>query len=759
MSNIETNFIYKLLNEDVRDSLIEFLDVNIPYQGNKGWENHIINALSSFQKSRGYLQQNLQALDLAELLSVMQYNWSLLANKYGFSRKDKDTLARIRTCRNDSAHFNGLSEEDRLYELSIILDFLKMIRANPSLIDKINQIIGCEEEKKEDHRIYLFVNTGIYQGDGFYFSPYNAKRLIENRDFLLAEELIDLALCYEFGIGTPINLDKAFSILSTSSTGRGLYHAGRFLLNHKDITPDSQKKAFQYFRKSALEKYHKAYSTLSYCYFNGIGVKTDLSEVLHYAKLGEEVNEPTSIRYLGLLAEQQYFVPKEKDFVPRCYSKSFELGDVLAGYFLAKNYSTQNINAKAKEVMEKALPLLRDYSNDGDVIATYDLGVIYKYSSFWESDFRSSYKYFLKATEFGYPPAFAKTGDCYWKGEGTAVDKQEAIKWYKQGLNENNIDCCQILGKILLEGCKEAEVEPDYIEAEQCFDRIIDNDPESAYLNKGILHLKMHFCDYPGYHAEQAFSFFQKGLEAGSTLCSYYLGLCYLFEIGTEIDNKKAKELFNKAYSDNPFNANIAYPVVIIPADIERSDILLHGLAGYSNDVLAKYILGEKLLKSTLDTDKGKGLLLMQEAAEQGLSIAENYLGEYFEKSDQEKSLRFYEEATNNGFAPSLFNLGRVFEEGKIVKKDNIKAKEYYTSASQNGCKAADHKLQGIKTEEEIYEEFKRYKSKLRKITILGGLFFQYFSDTYFMKFMDKEAIEKESTNIASLCSSLSSIE
>ena len=116
-------------------------------------------------------------------------------------------------------------------------------------------------------------------------------------------------------------------------------------------------------------------------------------------------------------------------------------------------------------------------------------------------------------------------------------------------------------------------------------------------------------------------------------------------------------------YKINSFPSNIAYPVVIIPADIERSDILLHGLDGYSNDVLAKYILGEKLLKSTLDTDKGKGLLLMQEAAEQGLSIAENYLGEYFEKSDQEKSLRFYEEATNNGFAPSSFNLGRVFEE------------------------------------------------------------------------------------------------
>ena len=60
---------------------------------------------------------------------------------------------------------------------------------------------------------------------------------------------------------------------------------------------------------------------------------------------------------------------------------------------------------------------------------------------------------------------------------------------------------------------------------------------------------------------------------------------------------------------------------------------------------------------------------------------------------------------------------------------------------------------------QKITEEFERYKSKLRKITILGGLFFQYFSDTYFMKFMDEEAIEKESTNIASLCSSLSLIE
>ena len=52
MTNIDQKKIFELLNIDVRDSLIEFLDISIPYQGDKGWEKHIINALSSFQKSR-----------------------------------------------------------------------------------------------------------------------------------------------------------------------------------------------------------------------------------------------------------------------------------------------------------------------------------------------------------------------------------------------------------------------------------------------------------------------------------------------------------------------------------------------------------------------------------------------------------------------------------------------------------------------------------------------------------------------------------
>ena len=750
MTNINQKNIYELLNIDVRDCLIEFLDISIPYQGHKGWENHIINALSSFQKSREYLQPTLQSLDLAELLSVMQYNWRLLTTKYGFSLKDKGTLSHMRSLRNDSAHFKGISEEDLQYELTVIIDFLKMIQAKDSIIGKVEDLFRNTKSHKEQQS-FLYTNTGSYQGNSFSITEDEAKQLLLYGKGSDIDERIKLALCYEFGVGTTINLNEAFKLFSSISTGKGLYHAGRFLLSHQDFIPNSSKTAFQFFRKSALEGYTEAFSAVSYCYHQGIGIETDYSEMLRFAEMGEENIDPASLRYIGIWAK----LNNNEDLAFQYYAKSYELGDSMSGYNLAIIYLERVDIMKAKEIIQKVIPSLEQYARQGDCIASFVLGDIYL-RPYFVLDTSKSFRFFLKSATLNYVPAFSIVGLCYWEGNGTAVDKHQAIKWYKKGANDNNIDCCQILGKILLEGCKEAEVEPDYIEAEQCFDRIIDNDPESAYLNKGILHLKMHFCDYPGYHAEQAFSFFQKGFEAGSPLCSYYLGLCYLFEIGTEIDNKKAKELFNKAYSDNPFNANIAYPIVIIQADMERSDILLHGLAGYSNDVLAKYILGEKLLKSTLDTDEEKGLALMQEAAEQGLSIAENYLGEYFEKSDQEKSLRFYEEAANNGFASSSFNLGRVFEEGKIVKKDKVKAKEYYTSASQNSCKAADYKLKGIKNEEEITEEFERYKSKLRNITILGGLFFQYFSDTNFMKFMDEEAIEKESTNIASLCSSLS---
>ena len=751
MQSIEISYIYKLLNETVRNSLIEFLDVSIPYKGIKGWEKYIINALSSFQKSREFLQPTLQSLDLAELLSVMNYNWKLLSKTYSFSLKDKNTLALMRSCRNDSAHFKGTSEEDKQYQLAIILDFLKLIKAKESIIEEIEGLLYISNTKKETDSFY-FVNTGSYQDEAFTFSINMARQLFVNREFLSPEELVDLALCYEFGIGTTVNINEAYSILSSSSIGRGLYQAGRFLLSHRNYILDADKRAFQFYRKAAIEGYAKAFSAVTYCYHQEIGTKYDYSEMLRFAKMGEEKNDVASCRYLGLFAQQD----DNNVLAIKYYKKCYEFGDAMSGYNLALLYNNYGNVTEAKKTIETVLPILEKYSDHGDLVSSYALGLLFSKCNFWIVDLRKSFKYFSRAARLDYKPAYIKTAECFWRGEGTAVDIQEAIKWYRKGVAENDEESCLKLGQILLEGNRESEVEPDYIEAEQCFDRIIDNDPESAYLNKGILHLKMHFCDYPGYHAEQAFSFFQKGFEAGSPLCSYYLGLCYLFEIGTEIDNKKAKELFNKAYSDNPFNANIAYPIVIIQTDMERSDILLHGLAGYSNDVLAKYILGEKLLKSTLDTDEEKGLALMQEAAEQGLSIAENYLGEYFEKSDQEKSLRFYEEAANNGFASSSFNLGRVFEEGKIVKKDKVKAKEYYTSASQNSCKAADYKLKGIKTEEEINEEFERYKSKLREITILGGLFFQYFSDTNFMKFMDEEAIEKESTNIASICSSLS---
>lgn len=751
MKNNEPNSIFNLLNEDVRENLIEFLDVNIPYKGGRGWTNHIMDALSSFQKSREYIQPSLQSLDLAELLSVMHYNWNLLSKKNSFTLKDKNTLAQIRSLRNDSAHFKGITEEEKRYQLAIIIDFLKMIKAKESVIERI-EILLCIPQNKNEEPTYYLVNTGSYQDTTFTFSNNGAKQLIANRDYLNPDELVDLALCYEFGIGTPIDINEAYSIFSSSSKGKGLFHAGRFLLSHRDYFPESEKKAFQFFRKSATYGFPKAFSAVVYCYHLEIGTKTDYFEMLRFSKKGEEINDPASLRYLGLLARSD----NNDELALKYYKKSFELGDCISGYYLSDlMYSKYSNIFDTYNIIEKVLPDLEKYSDSGDVLASYVLGLIYSEGEYWTVDFRKSFKYFFKAAKLNYSPAFIKVANCFWKGNGTAVDRQEAIYWYRKGANVDDVESCIALGRILLDDSNE-EIESDYIEAEQCFNRIINLDPKNAYLYKGLLHLKMHFCDYSGYHAEQAFSFFQKGLEAESFLCPYYLGLCYLFEIGTEANKEKAKELFDIAYSNNPLNANIAYPVLFFTDDKERADIILHGLAGYSKDVLAKYVLGEKLIKSIIDAEIKEGLSLMEEAAVQGLAIAENFLGEYLENDDYEKSLRFYKEAALNGFAPAYYNLGRLFEKGKIVAKDKTKAKEYYTLALKNGFLAAEDIILGEKATEEITGIFEEYKSKLRNISIISGVFFQYNSDTSSMKFMDDEALEKESRVIAKLCNSLS---
>lgn len=80
--------------------------------------------------------------------------------------------------------------------------------------------------------------------------------------------------------------------------------------------------------------------------------------------------------------------------------------------------------------LQKTLELYRQEAARGDAVAAYDLGVMYDEGNLVAQDHAVANTWYRKSAEQGYPSAMINLGYNLAKGEGTAVDSVEAMKWF-----------------------------------------------------------------------------------------------------------------------------------------------------------------------------------------------------------------------------------------------------------------------------------------------------------------------------------------
>ncbi|PSM52352.1 Sel1 domain-containing protein [Campylobacter blaseri] len=86
--------------------------------------------------------------------------------------------------------------------------------------------------------------------------------------------------------------------------------------------------------------------------------------------------------------------------------------------------------------------------------------------------------------------------------------------------------------------------------------------------------------------------------------------------------------------------------------------------------------------------DDKKAFELLKKACDNGSLIGCDNLGNlYYTKQDYIKAATSYKKACNSNNALSCFNLGDLYMEGKGVKQDLQKAKEYFNKACEYGYK------------------------------------------------------------------------
>ncbi|UZO03368.1 uncharacterized protein OCT59_023775 [Rhizophagus irregularis] len=192
---------------------------------------------------------------------------------------------------------------------------------------------------------------------------------------------------------------------------------------------------------------------------------------------------------------------------------------------------------------------------------------------------------------------------------------------------------------------------------------------------------------------KKAFELFQKAAELGNSSGIYNVGYCYMKGYGTKTDGKKAFESYQKiANLGNAFGMNnLGYCYENgIGTDIDKQKVF--GIYQKAADL--GNLFGINNLGLVMRMENGIGNMknafeLYQKAADLGNSFGINNLGRCYENGigtdiDKEKALELYRKAADLGNLLGVNNVGRCYKNGIGTDVDMKKAIESYLKAADS---------------------------------------------------------------------------
>ena len=99
-----------------------------------------------------------------------------------------------------------------------------------------------------------------------------------------------------------------------------------------------------------------------------------------------------------------------------------------------------------------ALREWRPLAEQGNAMAQYVLGVMYRDGQGVPQDYRETEKWYQKAAAQGFAPAQFNLGVMYEYGQGVPQDHKEALKWYRKAAEQGDADAQTNLGSMYVNG-------------------------------------------------------------------------------------------------------------------------------------------------------------------------------------------------------------------------------------------------------------------------------------------------------------------
>ena len=377
------------------------------------------------------------------------------------------------------------------------------------------------------------------------------------------------------------------------------------------------------------------------------GIEMDIEKTLYCYNKAIERGNKSAMFSLGLM----YL---EGDGVPVNYDEAFKLfkaGDswYRLGICYAKGYGTPKDEAKAIECFKKD-----EYGNGNDEWAFSRLAYIHSKDDNKEEEF----KYTLRAAEFNGAEFLNKVGEMYYKGEGTTQDKTKAFEYFTRAYEIDDGDISVIWN---LRDC--------YIKGDG-----ITQDLEKAF-------------EYHKKYWNKIGNLVEKTLN--------YSELMYRFAnyaSSVSIDSKKVLEL----YLESAFGGNVEAIKYLIENDSETNyeNIAINWLIGFRNDKIGGFkkfgeIYYDLYLAHNHEIEyRKKAIEYFLKAYELGdVDSLRNIAQIYFDDGNYCKMIQYYQKAADEGNLISMFELGKIYHNGKYAAKNRSKASELFRVAYARGIK------------------------------------------------------------------------
>lgn len=412
------------------------------------------------------------------------------------------------------------------------------------------------------------------------------------------------------------------------------------------IEAEDYAQAKEYFEKAAEEGVVEAYCELGNLYFAGNGVDKDYKRAFELYQKGAKAGDPNSLHNLGMC----YFWGQgtETDLQKAAFynEKAAKAGVVKSMFDMGLNYErgygvSQNI--------EKALFWFEKAAEEDFPMAFVELGNLYFVGELVEKDLEKSFNYYKRGAELNNPTSKLQLSEFY--EEGIIVEKdlekakslcQEAYDYYyEKAIVEDDGEAQFRLGIIYFYGMPLIDIDKDYTQSAEWFEKSAKNGYDHAQNNLGIMYT--HGIGV-AQNYEKAFYWYS---QAAERMCQEAIGNvanCYYLGRGVVQDYDKAAEYHTKA-------ANLGYA---------NSQEVLGGMYMDGKGVEQNFTQAAYWLKQSCDNGEMTAFGPLGDCYRKGLGV----------DKDEKKSFELYQKGTEMRDLRSKVSMAECLIEGWGVKCD-----------------------------------------------------------------------------------------